>query len=79
MLVSFAGKGCKNCPFYYINDKGDWHECWLHERRLNDGTRVSINEGRNLFVGDTPTEWPPGCPFGELPGTIQVEAQEGNC
>lgn len=76
MLISFKGRGCKNCPFYRL-EPYDYRECWLDDQTVDD-IPIEINDGNELPM-NPPKDWPKGCPFGEHVGTLQITALDGTC
>jgi hypothetical protein len=72
MLITFEGKGCKKCPFWY----GTYN--MFH----NPIVVCVLNSRDNTCTEDLPTLFPnmdkkpDGCPFKGFPGAIEISAME---
>ena len=74
MLLVFDGKNCQHCPFLDYIPIAKVYRCNLSRLELADGrTLASLHPNIEDWE---PNEKPKGCPFGEFPNTLEVQANE---
>lgn len=69
MLITFEGKGCKNCPFRFY-DETPGHDC-CSLSGLTDAIDIKLD--KLIPASD---EKPDGCPLKGFPGDIEISAME---
>jgi hypothetical protein len=83
MLITFEGKGCKNCPFCYYDETLGHDLCSLSRQETAEGIELerllpSTVEKDSIFgkINETFGKKPDGCPFKGFPGNIEISAME---